>query len=172
MQRKLLTPPSTLAAISAPAELVPSLSLALMYFWILSATRIEKVMHWRTADSKIKNLRKGRLKSYCKQLSARSTTLTFSQKQIFRLVSYIPRYHQLIKNTVVIKKTNSPLSISPICLPEVISHLWLDYLLWAITDLPRAGKYLAIVEILIRVWLWHDTRCSLCHAGVHECVSV
>lgn len=160
--------------MSAPAELVPSPSLTLICVWILSATRTEKV-NWRTAASKIKNLWKGRLTSYfsfwdCKSCQQEVPGLPSHNS---RFLDCFPISHIIISlsKTVVIKKPNSPLPISPICLLEVISHLWLDYLLWAIADLPRAGKYLAIVEILTRVWLTRDTRCPLCQAGVHECVS-
>lgn len=74
--------------------------------------------------------------------------LTISQQQLsssFAIYHHIC-YHQLVRNTAVIKNPNSPPPISHI--PEVISHLQPGYLLWATTGLPRTEEDLSIVETL------------------------
>lgn len=83
--------------------------------------------------------------------------LTLSQEQFF--VSFaIPCYYcQLVRNTAVITKPDSPLPISHI--PEVISHLQLGYLLWPITDLPRTEEDLSVFETL-RDSVWDITSLS------------
>lgn len=43
--------------------------------------------------------------------------------RFFKRLSYILCYRQLVKNTAVVKRPNSPVPISHIHLPEVVSHL-------------------------------------------------
>lgn len=97
----------------------------------------------------------------CKQQSAKRNTTRNTHLltgAVFWKFCYVPCYYcQLVRNTAVITKPDSPLPISHI--PEVISHLQLGYLPWPITDLPRTEEDLSVFETL---WdsVWDITSLS------------
>lgn len=158
-----------------------SISLTLRNFWKTSITRTEKITPWRTERFRIpqnkKYLWRGRFKSYfsfcaCKQeLAKRKVTRKTNLLTTVGFLNSFPMYHATItssKYTSIIKKPNSPLLVSHIRLLQVVSHLQLDYLLWAITDLPRVGEGVAIVKTRMRLLLRHQITTNYFQYCVEE----